>query len=121
MDIDIYLNSASQEVAIKIHDAVMRNSWFGLYNKRRRLFFDVKNMLIYQITDLRKHSSKPDLKLVECQDREHFFLLIKFTLISCKQIMTDLEALSTLAQIKILLSDDKEIRNQITGRSSQTE
>lgn len=105
IDPEIILSHTDFKIALDIERAVFYNRWFGLYNDSRRVFFDVKNKIVYQLRDRRKYNSKPELKLVECSNDEDFITLIKLTLLTCKQLMTETDEVLASAHIKLLLHD----------------
>lgn len=97
--IEILLNYTSQAVAIYIHERMLDNSRFGLFNANRRVFFDVKHKTAYQI--------KGDkLTAITCEN-DQFIALIKLTLITCKRIMDPMDELKMLTHIKLIANEQE--------------
>lgn len=110
--IEVFLNYTSQQTAIQIHDAFMRNTWFGLRNGRRRVFFDIKNKTVYEIADKNKTGGAPPFKTVECGFDDEFMLLVKLTLLTCKTLMTDIELVTALTNFKLLLDATENTKDE---------
>lgn len=115
--IEVYLNYVSQQSAIRIHEALLSNSWFGLMNKNRRLFFDVKHKTIYQVRDDLVFGATPRLTVMELDNDEIFKTYIKLTLLTCKVVLTDIQIAQLLANIKILLTH-AETKKEIGGEAA---